>query len=342
MLDTKAEALVNTVNTVGVMGKGIALQFKEAFQTNYNKYIYACKKGTFNIGDLLVVKDQNVELGEKIIINFPTKKHWKQPSQYTYIEVGLSALARYIRENRIKSIAMPPLGCGNGGLDWAIVKPMIERHLEGIDAEIYLYEPSESVKEILQKQTSAFKAKLTPARAMLLYSLFYYEALGEHSSLFSANKLAYLLQRMGEDLKLSFEAHLYGPYSSGVARVLYTLNGTYLNGLEQNQAKAFEPLKLNYSKFNEIKDYIASNLSALQKNRLNALTEFITGFETELSIEVLASVAFLLDKNPSLTLAEIIADVCWTERKRKLFKQTYIEIAYNHLKNYSASQPVLA
>jgi O-acetyl-ADP-ribose deacetylase (regulator of RNase III) len=122
LLDSKAKALVNTVNTVGVMGKGIALQFKEAFPINNKKYIEACKEGLLFPGKLLAVKDHNALLGEKLIINFPTKKHWRHPSKYEYIEEGLKALVTLIKEQHISSIAIPPLGCGNGGLDWAMVR----------------------------------------------------------------------------------------------------------------------------------------------------------------------------------------------------------------------------
>jgi O-acetyl-ADP-ribose deacetylase (regulator of RNase III) len=333
LLDAKVEALVNTVNTVGVMGKGIALQFKEAFHDNYKAYRDACKNESFHIGELLAIKDNNAILGEKLIINFPTKKHWKQPSRYEYIEAGLIALSKFIQDNKINSIALPPLGCGNGGLNWDVVRPLIDKHLSALKADVYVYEPNSAVKALLQKQDVVNKAKLTSARAMLLYALFYYEALGEYSSLFSANKLAYFLQRIGENLKLKFDANLYGPYSVGVGHVLYTLNGTYLNGLEQNQAKAFEPLKLNYEKFNEVKKYVNEDLSSDQKQRLKKLIKFIGGFESELSLEILSSVAFLLDKEPDLTLEETVKGIySWNERKHKLFKQKYIEIAYNHLK----------
>ncbi|WP_221452761.1 macro domain-containing protein [Mucilaginibacter sp. FT3.2] len=339
LLDAKADALVNTVNTVGVMGKGIALQFKEAFLNNYKIYKDACKNGVVTTGELLVVKDQNAILGEKLIVNFPTKKHWKQPSRYEYIEAGLQELARYIDNNDIKSIALPPLGCGNGGLDWSIVKPMIEKYLANSNADIYVYEPNSAVKTLLQKQETTKKVKLTSARAMLLYALFHYEALGEYSSLFSANKLAYFLQRIGEDLKLKFEAHIYGPYALGVEHVLYALNGTYLNGLEQREAKAFESLKLNYDKFEEVKAFVNNELNSEQKKRLKNLIEFINGFESELSLEVLASVAYLLDKNPGYSLTQTIDGIfSWNDRKRKLFKERYIEIAYNHVRNNSYQQ----
>ena len=331
LLETNAEALVNPVNTVGVMGKGIALQFKEAFSHNYEEYRTACKNKTFNIGDILVKNDFNSLLGNKLIINFPTKKHWKQPSEYSYIESGLQSLAKYIKDNDVKSIAIPPLGCGNGGLDWNIVKPMIEKYLSQLTADIHLYEPNAAVKELPQKKAPANIAKLTPARAMLLYMLFHYEAFGEYSSLFSANKLAFFLQKMGENLNLKFEAHLFGPYTENVKRVLYTLNGTYLSGLEQNEAKAFEPLKLNYDRFDEIKQYINNELIDEQKKRLKKMIKFIEGFESDLSLEILASVAMILDGNPSLSLEKVTEECKWNERKRRLFKNEYIKIAFDHL-----------
>src|SRR5690606_33711753 len=98
-LDSKAQALVNTVNTVGVMGKGIALQFKKAFPENYHLYKKACKAGEIEIGKLFVTRDSNLHAGEKIIINFPTKKHWRNPSQYRYIQAGLNDLVRVIHEH---------------------------------------------------------------------------------------------------------------------------------------------------------------------------------------------------------------------------------------------------
>jgi len=331
LLEADSDALVNPVNTVGVMGKGIALQFKEAFPHNYEEYRRACKDKSFNIGDILAVNDLNSSLQEKLIINFPTKKHWKQSSEYSYIESGLKALAVYIDNNKVKSIALPPLGCGNGGLDWSVVRPMIEMHLSPLDADIQLYEPNTAVKELLQKQAPISKATLTPARAMLLYMLFHYEALGEYSSLFSANKLAFFLQKMGENLKLKFEAHLFGPYTEDVKRVLYSLNGTYLNGLEQNEAKAFEPLKLNYDRFDEIRTYINNELVAEQKTRLKKLIKFIQGFESDLSLEILASVAMILDNNPDFSLDRVTEECKWNDRKKRLFKNEYIKIAYEHL-----------
>jgi len=143
LLESKCYALVNTVNTVGVMGKGIALQFKNEFPYNYKVYRKACQTRQLQIGRLLPVKDRSLLLGERLIINSPTKTHWRLPSAYTYIEQGLIALAKFIAEERIQVIAVPALGCGNGGLDWLIVKEMIYRHLEPVNAVIEIYQPAQ-------------------------------------------------------------------------------------------------------------------------------------------------------------------------------------------------------
>ena len=170
MLEADTEALVNTVNTVGVMGKGIALQFKERFPMNFKIYATACKKGEMLIGKMLVVKE-NTLTGEKLIINFPTKTEWFKKSQYSYIEDGLKDLAKVIEEYSIKSIAIPPLGCGNGGLKWEKVKPMMDKYIGQLsNVSIQIYEPNEAVKEILQKEAIKKEVGLTAARAMLLYA----------------------------------------------------------------------------------------------------------------------------------------------------------------------------
>ena len=178
IMASPAEAIVNTVNTVGVMGKGIALQFKEAFPANFAIYAEACRKGELVPGKLLVTKERNAAGNEKIIINFPTKKHWRYSSRYEYIESGLASLVEAIRANNIKSIAIPPLGCGNGGLNWDIVKKMIESALSDVDIDVNVYEPSQKIKHLLQELSENKKIRLTPARGLLTYAMFYYDFLG--------------------------------------------------------------------------------------------------------------------------------------------------------------------
>lgn len=334
LLRSDAEALVNTVNTVGVMGKGIALQFKEAFPHNNKVYVQACKNKELEPGKLIAVLDSNLIFGEKLIINFPTKVHWRNPSKMEYIADGLSALREMIIEKGIKRIAIPPLGAGNGGLKWEDVKPLIISSLEGIDVDVQIYEPNAAIKEVLQKEGTPKKQELTAARASLLYSLFAFESFGEYSSLFSANKLAYFLQRMGQNLKLQFKAHHYGPYAIGVEKVLYHLNGTFLAGLEQGQARAFEPLKLNYEKWDMVNEYVSS-MNQVDRDRLQQLLFFLKNFTSELSLEILATVDFILNEHPTYTVDEVMQSIAtWNFRKKSLFKRESVQRAYDHLHSY--------
>ena len=335
MLEADTEALVNTVNTVGVMGKGIAIQFKERFPMNFKIYANACKKGDMQVGKMLVVKENTLD-GEKLIINFPTKKEWFRMSQYSYIEDGLKDLVNVIEEYNIKSIAIPPLGCGNGGLKWEKVKPLMDKYLSKLNnVIIQIYEPNEAVKELLQKEVLKKEVVLTVPRAMLLYALFKYEKLGEVATIFSANKLAYFLQKSGEPMRLQFVPYKYGPYAQAIEKVLYALNGKYLTGMEQLKARAFEPLQLNYSTLDEVEKFVNTNLSEDQKQRLDRVFIIIDGFETTLSMEILSSAHYLISENPMMTEDELFEKIQdWNEREKNLVTKEYINIAMEHLRNY--------
>lgn len=337
LLEAKTQALVNTVNTVGVMGKGIALQFKEQFPVNFKIYATACKNGEMQIGKMLVVKENTMH-GEKWIINFPTKTEWFKKSQYDYLEKGLVDLVRVITEYNIKSIAIPPLGSGNGGLKWSNVKLLLEKYLGGLaGVEILIYEPNDAVKEILQKE-NVRKVELTPSRAMFLHALFEYEKIGEVASLFAANKLAYFLQRSGESLRLQFVPYTYGPYAQAVEKVLYAMNGKYLMGFEQMKAKPFEPLKLNYERYNEVNEFIKKKLDATQQARLTNLFKIIDGFESSLSLEILSSIDFLLSKNSKLSNDDLLKKIQeWNSRKKELIDKEHIDVAVKHLSEYGSS-----
>ncbi len=335
LLQSEAEALVNTVNTVGVMGKGIALQFKEAFPNNNKAYMAACKRGELAPGKLFAMWDSNLHSGRKFLINFPTKVHWRNPSKYEYIEQGLDALRDLLVKENIKSVAIPPLGSGNGGLDWAKVKPMIQAALGDLDVEVLVYEPNAAIKTVLQQQETKKASKLTPARAALLYALFAFESKGEYSSLFAANKLAYFLQRKGQRLNLQFKPHYYGPYAIGVEKVLYDMNGTYLKGLEQGQAKPFEPLQLNYYKWEEVNDFVHHKMESADALRVKELIQFLSGYTSELSLEILASVDYILAEHPNHSLEQVMEVIAaWNMRKRELFKKDFIKSAYDYLNNY--------
>jgi O-acetyl-ADP-ribose deacetylase (regulator of RNase III) len=333
LLAAPAQALVNTVNTVGVMGKGIALLFKEAFPENFRRYAQACARGELTPGKLLVNTEHTLN-GDRIIINFPTKTEWYQKSSYAYIESGLRELARIIEAEGIRSIALPPLGCGNGGLKWDRVKELIEQYLGHSFAEILVFEPQESIRAALA--VSDREVKLTPARAMIVYSLFRYESMGEFSSLFAANKLAYFLQRMGERLKLKFTPHHYGPYSPQVGHVLYHINGKFLRGLEEKDAGPFDTLTLNYDAYSELEKYVRNELTYEQQLRLSGLENLVDGFDSTLALETLSSVDFILNEHPFYSSDEVHRAIGkWSERKKSLIKREFVDLAKQRLSEYS-------
>jgi len=310
ILDAKADALVNTVNTVGVMGKGFALQFRNEFPENYKAYTDAVNRKEIMVGKVQIVPVNRLN-GVKYIVNFPTKAHWRYPSKIEWIKDGLKDLHEQVQALKIESIAIPPLGCGNGGLNWDDVKPLIVEALSDLEINVYVYEPSLAIKEMLKKEEKPSAARLTPARAMLLYLLYKYRALGEFASEFAAEKLGYFLQRFGEtQLKLDFKKGLYGPYSGKVRHVLYALNGYYIKGYEQKEAKPFETLELVASKRDEVKNFIYKSASVAEKERLDKVSEFIQGFESPYGLELLATVDFLC-YTASLTDAESIKNELW-------------------------------
>ncbi len=331
ILDSEAEALVNTVNTAGVMGKGIALQFKKTYPSNFKAYHQACNSGEVEVGKLFVTKDRNVSTGEKIIINFPTKKDWRKPSEYEYIEKGLEELIKVINDFNIKSIAIPPLGAGNGGLEWEKVRRIIAQHLSKLDTEILVYEPNAFIKEKLKKE----RVKLTDARALLLYLLYDLVRNGEYVSEFSSEKVAYFLQRFGASkyFKLRYEPNFYGPYSGKVRFLLNTLSGSYIMGYSDMDKKPFEPLTLIADGFEDVREYIEAKPEL--KSIAIKTTAFLTGFYSDFALELLSSIDFISHKGKNLDRETVINKLeTWSDRKRSMFSNPkYLDISLQHLNN---------
>jgi O-acetyl-ADP-ribose deacetylase (regulator of RNase III) len=334
LLDSKAEALVNTVNTIGVMGKGIALQFKNMFPNNYKLYLNACKNNEVAVGKLLVIEDESLLTGKKIIINFPTKTTWRLPSEYKYIEEGLEELVKLIKNENIQSIAIPPLGSGNGGLDWNKVKEIIEKYLVNVDCNIQIYEPTWVIKEVLKKQ----RVKLTPARAMLLSVLYEQVRNGEFVSEFSSEKIAYFLQRFGakDIFKLDFQPNFYGPYSGKVKHVLYYLNGSYIMGYSSKDKKPFEELGLIGDAEIDVNEFLDQFENKLCKNIVEKTKRFLTGFYSPFGLELLSSIDFIMcDKNIHTEDAITHELQNWSNRKKTLFSNSrFIKIAIKNLQTH--------
>jgi len=334
LLESKAEALVNTVNTVGIMGKGIALQFKNHFPSNYKRYAQACKEQRVKVGSLLILEDTSLLGGKKKIINFPTKTDWRKPSEYSYIENGLIELSKYIRENSIKSIAIPPLGTGNGGLDWNKVKALIDKYLSDLECDIQIYLPNVLIKEVLKKE----RVKLIPARAMLLSVLFDLVRSGEFVSEFAAEKVAYFLQRFGakDYFKLEFQPNFYGPYSGKVKHVLYYMNGSYISGYSAKDKKPFEELGLMFDAEKEVTAYLDIPENAACKEIVLKTKAFLSGFYSAFALELLSSIDFIMQENNANSVEDITKHLeKWSDRKKTLFtKPNYISLAINNLNTH--------
>ena len=331
IFEAETEAIINTVNTVGVMGKGIALQFKQRFPHNYDIYKKACENNELEIGKLLITESNSLFF--KYIINFPTKKHWRNPSKYEYIEEGLTDLIKHIKELNIKSIAVPPLGAGNGKLEWLQVKKILEKHFTQLpNVEFQVYEPQSHFDCRDNKQKTS--AKLTPTRALLLDAFYHYEKAGDSLNLIVAQKLAYFLQRLGEPLRLQYSKGWYGPYASNLNKVLQAINGTYIQYKSQYD-KPSTIIQLIQSKDKEIQEKY-SELSDCQKSTSLLLKQFINGFETPFSLELLATVDWILQEHPDWTPIQIEQEINqWTKRKAELIKPFHIKVAYDHIMKYA-------
>jgi len=316
IFESNSQVIVNTVNTVGVMGKGLALQFKKNFPHNFKIYSQTCKGNKFNIGQLLIVEDSSLIYGEKIIINFPTKMDWKRPSEYSYIEQGLNELRKVIIANKYESIAIPPLGVGNGGLNWIKVRELIEKYLANLDCNVFIYEPNQEITETLEKE----KVKLTTARSMLLYVLYDLVREGEFVTEFACEKICYFLQRFGaEDIfKLDYKPYFYGPYSGKVRHVLYYLNGSYIGGYSDKNKKPFDELNLFFTEENKVAEFLDKD--PLNRDIAEKTMNFLSGFYGNFGLELLSTLDFIINSIKSKDINLIKTELGnWSHRKSALF-----------------------
>jgi O-acetyl-ADP-ribose deacetylase (regulator of RNase III) len=344
LLDADAQALVNTVNTVGVMGKGIALMFKEAFPENFRRYSAACKDHQVEVGRMFVTERSEL-LGPKWIINFPTKKHWRHPSKLQWINEGLDDLRRVIEEKEIQSIAIPPLGSGNGGLEWPVVRREIEAKLsdmEGVD--IVVFEPTQKYQNVAKKQGVK---KLTPARALIAELVRRYWVLGIDCSLLEIQKLAWFLERnierLAEDnpLDLQFVANKYGPYANRLDHLLNALDGSYLHCDKRiADAGPTDVIAFDDSKKEYVAVYLRSPVAKPYLEALERTAEVIDGFESPLGMEMLATADWLLQREGCApTVAAVKEGLAhWpggadaAARKTRLLDESYIGLALERLK----------
>ena len=269
-------------------------------------------------------------MNPKYIINFPTKRHWKEKSKIEDIESGLKSLIKEIKRLGIKSIAVPPLGCGNGGLDWDEVRPLIERAFAPLseNVDVWVYPPSGSpMPDNIKIGTK--KPHMTKARALFIALMEAYSIPGYRLSLLEIQKLAYFLQVVGEPLRLRFKAHYYGPYADNLNHVLQALDGHYIRGYGDRSKDAQIYLLPNAT--NEAENIIHDDIASLK--RLEKVKDIISGFETPYGMELLATTHWIASHQPEYNLEQIIdAFHRWNARKAQLFTGEHIEIAWEHLR----------
>lgn len=330
ILKHESEALVNTVNCVGVMGRGIALQFRRAFEDNYDAYRKAAKAGEIQPGRMFLFERSTLEQ-PRWIINFPTKRHWKGKSRIEDIETGLVDLIRVIREKRIRSIAIPALGCGLGGLDWADVRPMIEHALSAVpDVDAFLFEPrhAPSAKEMVNRTR---KPKLTPARAALLGLMNHYLAgfMDFEVSLLEIHKLMYFLQVSGEPLSLHFNKGPYGPYAENLRHVLSSLENHYIHGYGEGGDNPEKGIELAEGAAEEGQTFLIDHPQT--QIRFSRVSQLIEGFESSHGMELIATVHWVADQERAGMLDQAIEKVhSWNPRKT-MFTRYQIGAAWDRL-----------
>ena len=343
LLDAQTDALVNTVNTVGVMGKGIALMFKEAFPSNFRAYEEACRHKEVKIGRMFVTERRALE-GPRWIINFPTKKHWRHPSKIEWIIEGLTDLRRVIEENEIRSVALPPLGSGNGGLDWHEVRPEIERILGDLsDINILVYEPTDRYQNVAKRNGVE---KLTPARVLIAEIIRRYWVLGIECTYLEVQKLGWFLERtihslgIEDPLKLDFKADKYGPYSDRLRHLLDALDGTYLHCDKRlSDAGPSDTIWFDEERRQHIELFLKQDVSVPLNRVLDLTAKRIDGFESPLGMELLATVDWLLVREhavPTITgiksgLQNWPAGQAAADRKLQLFDDRLLRLALDQL-----------
>lgn len=348
LLEADVEALVNTVNTEGVMGKGIALQFSKKFPDMVEAYKKACKSGEVQLGRMHVFERDDM-LNPRYIINFPTKGHWRSRSRIEDIQRGLVALRDVIIKREIRSIAIPPLGCGNGGLRWEVVRPAIEAALGSLPGvRVLLYAPA-GAPEAASIVHRTERPAMTPSRAIVLKLWDQYHVLGYQLTLLEIHKLLYFLQESGEQLSLRFAKSPYGPYADNVRHLLHRFEGHLTLGFGDGKNQPDTHIEILPGATQEANEYLELHSEGSRESlaRLGRVKELIEGFESPYGMELLATVHWAATRElkggagkegqgaGERGLAEVRRIIEeWSPRKRKLMKREHVQLAWQRLKQH--------
>ncbi|WP_294535828.1 macro domain-containing protein [uncultured Rhodoblastus sp.] len=328
ILKADAEALVNTVNCIGVMGRGVALQFKNAFPENFKAYEAACAREEVEPGKMFVFEPHQLA-GPKFIINFPTKRHWRGKSRMEDIDSGLNALVEEIRARGIRSIAIPPLGAGLGGLDWAEVRPRIVTALRGLDdLHVTIFEPNSAPVATKSREVP----NMTPGRAALVVLMHRYLGglMDPFISLIELQKLMYFMQEAGQPLRLHYIKHHYGPYADNLRHVLTKIEGHLVSGYRDGGDAPDKQLELVPGAVKDAETFLSADLDT--KTRFDRVGALVEGFETPFGLELLATVHWVAKREQAASVEDAVEKVyAWNDRKRR-FSPRQIGIAFETLR----------
>ena len=316
ILQAGTEALVNTVNCVGVMGRGIALQFKNAFPRNFKAYELACGRDEVQPGRMFVV--ETGMMSPRLIINFPTKRHWRGKSRMEDIDSGLVALVEEIRARGVRSIAIPPLGAGLGGLNWNEVRDRIEVELGNIsDVEVVVYEPN-GAPDARSIARSREVPRMTPGRAALvgLMNRYIDGLLDPFVTLLEVHKLMYFMQEAGEPLRLKYNKASYGPYAENLRHVLHQIEGHLVSGYADGGDAPGKQLELVPGSIGEANKYLEEKGET--RARFDRVADLVEGFETPYGLELLATIHWVATREGAASVDDIAARIyAWNERKQQ-------------------------
>ncbi len=327
ILKADAEALVNTVNCVGIMGRGIALQFKNDFPENFKAYVAACKRKEVQPGRMFVF-ETGTFTNPKFIMNFPTKRHWRGKSRMEDIDSGLKALVEEIRVRGIRSIAIPPLGSGLGGLNWADVRPRIVEALRGLnDLQVIVFEPNGAAVAIQSREVPV----MSPGRAALVVLMHSYLGglMDPFVTLLEVHKLMYFMQEAGEPLRLQYAKAPYGPYAENLRHVLRAVEGHLVAGYADGGDAPDKQIELVPGAVRDAEAFLIDKCETLA--RFDRVSGLVEGFETPFGLELLATVHWVVKHESAATAEDVVATVyAWNDRKRR-FSPRQISIAFETL-----------
>jgi O-acetyl-ADP-ribose deacetylase (regulator of RNase III) len=333
ILNDEAEALVNTVNCVGVMGRGVALQFKKAWPANFKAYVAACKREEVQPGRMFVFETGQLTL-PRYIINFPTKRHWRGKSRIEDIEVGLAALVDFIRSRSIGSVALPPLGSGLGGLEWPDVRARIESALADLsDVRVHVYEPKGAPASDRMHHNREVP-RMTAGRAALVGLMRRYLGglLDPSISLLEVHKLMYFMQEAGEPLRLKYVKASYGPYAENLRHVVNAIEGHLVSGYGDGGDAPDKPLTLVPGAVDEADAFLQTHTET--RERIERVAKLVEGFESPFGMELLSTVHWVLAHDEPPHSAEEVVERTYAWGPQKLqFTPRQVGIAVNVLTN---------